>query len=133
MHDYLLQNKEVYDYLGDVEKIARYIKKNGRAAEYSYLKLASECFQTSIHLYRDRFSTDAKPEVFDNDSGPKSNNPVRILFTGSFRYGHFQSIVPQEPATETSESASQVSEEMDVEEDHLSEEGSEFDDTAMEV
>jgi hypothetical protein len=44
LHDYLLANKEVFNYLEDVDGIAYKMKKDKVAADYSYIKIAAECF-----------------------------------------------------------------------------------------
>jgi hypothetical protein len=72
-----------------VDQTAKLIKKNYYAAHYSFIKIAAECFQRSIFLYKNSFSSTAKPDEFINDFGPIDKNPLKIYFVGSFRYGHF--------------------------------------------
>ena len=31
-------------------------------------------------------------DPFYNDSGPRDDEPLKILFVGEFKYGHFQAI-----------------------------------------
>ena len=66
----------------------RILCKNNEPAIYPIIFLASECLEKVIKLYRG--TVDSKPEIFKNDHGPRDiNNPIEILFTGSFELGHF--------------------------------------------
>lgn len=44
MADYIINSKQVFDYLGNVEDISREIRKPRCAAKYEFLKIATECF-----------------------------------------------------------------------------------------
>ncbi len=44
MSEFLIEYKNVFDYLGDVKQIAKLIARNGYYAKYEFIKIAAECF-----------------------------------------------------------------------------------------
>ena len=97
MYDYLLENRDSFADLGeeeDIIRIATNIKRKHFAAEYICLRIAADCFQRTIHLYRDHFSNSTPTETFVSDHNTNDQCPLKILFVGNFRYGHFQAIIP---------------------------------------
>lgn len=94
MADYLDANKQVFNYLGNINRISNEIRKPHFAARHEFIKIASECFQRTIMLYKNSM-TKWNCEVFENDNGPLDPHPIRILFIGPFVMGHFQAILPK--------------------------------------
>lgn len=44
MADYIQEASQVFDYLGNVQKISREIRKPKHAARFEFIKIAAECF-----------------------------------------------------------------------------------------
>ena len=94
LHDFLEENRVIFDYLGDIDELKKIIWKDREPAPFEVIYIATECFQKSIKLYYQELDEN-HAETFDNDFGPRDSNPIEILFVGPFQLGHFMAVLKE--------------------------------------
>jgi len=84
----------------DEEKILHSLQKNGEYSTQEALKIASDCLQVPILLYRQRFSPSLPSECFTpkgqrapTDAPEDIINSIKIVFKGNYTAGHYMLVV----------------------------------------
>ena len=71
------------------------IRKSGEYTPYILIRLAKDCFQSTIFLYRDEFTHGFPKEIFlpFNQKEITLRDSIKLLFQGRIEAGYYDLIV----------------------------------------